>query len=121
MHEITLCQRVLELIEQQASEYGAKRVIAVWIKIGVFFCIETNSLSFYFDLVCRSTIAEGCKLRLEEQEAECQCEQQYVTLLTHRVRRCSQCHSDTLQIVADVGSQIRRIEIDETLAPDGEV
>ncbi len=25
MHEITLCQRALELIEQQASAYGAKR------------------------------------------------------------------------------------------------
>lgn len=36
MHEITLCQRALELIEQQASAYGAKRVTAVWIKIGAF-------------------------------------------------------------------------------------
>ncbi|EAA3326945.1 hydrogenase maturation nickel metallochaperone HypA [Salmonella enterica subsp. enterica serovar Meleagridis] len=116
MHEITLCQRALELIEQQASAYGAKRVTAVWIKIGAFSCVETNALSFCFDLVCRGTIAEGCKLHLEEQEAECWCEhcQQYVTLLTHRVRRCPQCHSDTLRIVADDGLQIRRIEIDET-------
>ncbi|SQJ05017.1 hydrogenase nickel incorporation protein [Salmonella enterica subsp. enterica serovar Poona] len=111
-----LCQRALELIEQQASAYGAKRVTAVWIKIGAFSCVETSALSFCFDLVCRGTIAEGCKLHLEEQEAECWCEhcQQYVTLLTHRVRRCPQCHSDTLRIVADDGLQIRRIEIDET-------
>ncbi|HGU5327024.1 TPA: hydrogenase maturation nickel metallochaperone HypA, partial [Escherichia coli O146] len=26
MHEITLCQRALELIEQQAAKHGAKRV-----------------------------------------------------------------------------------------------
>ncbi|EGZ1544200.1 hydrogenase maturation nickel metallochaperone HypA, partial [Escherichia coli] len=25
MHEITLCQRALELIEQQAAKHGAKR------------------------------------------------------------------------------------------------
>lgn len=37
MHEITLCQRALELIEQQASAYGAKRVTAVWIKIWRIF------------------------------------------------------------------------------------
>ncbi|SQJ38461.1 hydrogenase nickel incorporation protein [Salmonella enterica] len=60
MHEITLCQRALELIEQQASAYGAKRVTAVWIKIGAFSCVETSALSFCFDLVCRDTIAEGC-------------------------------------------------------------
>ena len=86
MHEITLCQRALELIEQQAAKHGAKRVTGVWLK-----------------------------LHLEEQEAECWCEtcQQYVTLLTQRVRRCPQCHGDMLQIVADDGLQIRRIEIDQ--------
>ena len=93
MHEITLCQRALELIEQQAAKHGAKRVTGV----------------------CRGSVAEGCKLHLEEQEAECWCEtcQQYVTLLTQRVRRCPQCHGDMLQIVADDGLQIRRIEIDQ--------
>ena len=33
MHEITLCQRALELIEQQAAKHGAKRVTGVWLKI----------------------------------------------------------------------------------------
>ena len=87
----------------------------VWLKIGAFSCVETSSLAFCFDLVCRGSVAEGCKLHLEEQEAECWCEtcQQYVTLLTQRVRRCPQCHGDMLQIVADDGLQIRRIEIDQ--------
>ena len=113
MHEITLCQRALELIEQQAVAHGAKRITGVWLKIGAFSCVETSALAFCFDLVCRGTLAEGCKLHLEEQEAECWCEscQQYVTLLTQRVRRCPQCNSDTLRIVADDGLQIRRIEI----------
>lgn len=115
MHEITLCQRALELIEQQAAKHGAKRVTGVWLKIGAFSCVETSSLAFCFDLVCRGSVAEGCKLHLEEQEAECWCEtyQQYVTLLTQRVRRCPLCHGDMLQIVADDGLQIRRIEIDQ--------
>ena len=32
MHEITLCQRALELIEQQATQYGAQRVTGVWLQ-----------------------------------------------------------------------------------------
>lgn len=52
MHEITLCQRALELIEQQAAKHGAKRVTGVWLKIGAFSCVETSSLAFCFDLVC---------------------------------------------------------------------
>ena len=61
MHEITLCQRALELIEQQAAKHGAKRVTGVWLKIGAFSCVETSSLAFCFDLVCRGSVAEGCK------------------------------------------------------------
>ncbi|AHJ76858.1 hydrogenase maturation nickel metallochaperone HypA [Kosakonia sacchari] len=115
MHEITLCQRALEIIEQQASANGARRVTGVWLKVGAFSCVETEALTFCFDLVCRGSLAEGCTLHIEQQQAECWCEscQQYVTLLTQRVRRCPQCHSDRLQIVADDGMQIQRLEIEE--------
>ncbi len=111
MHEITLCQRALELIEQQAAKHGAKRVTGVWLKIGAFSCVETSSLAFCFDLVCRGSVAEGCKLHLEEQEAECWCEtcQQYVTLLTSA---SAAVHSVmvTCYRLSDDGLQIRRIE-----------
>ncbi len=115
MHEITLCQRTLELIEQQAAAHGARRVTGVWLKIGAFSCVESSALSFCFDLVCRGTVAEGCTLHLDEQQAECWCGhcQQYVTLLSQRVRRCPLCHSDGLQIVADDGLQIQRLEIEQ--------
>jgi hydrogenase nickel insertion protein HypA len=56
MHEITLCQRALELIEQQATQHGAQRVTGVWLKIGAFSCVETSALSFCFDLVCRGPL-----------------------------------------------------------------
>ncbi|WP_238081176.1 MULTISPECIES: hydrogenase maturation nickel metallochaperone HypA [Pseudescherichia] len=115
MHEITLCQRALELIEQQAAAYDARRVTGVWLKIGAFSCVESSALTFCFELVCRGTVAEGCTLHLDEQQAECWCEncQQYVTLLSQRVRRCPQCQSDMLQIVADDGLQIQRLEIEQ--------
>lgn len=114
MHEITLCQRALELMEQQARQHNARRITGVWLKIGAFSCVETSALTFCFDLVCRGTLAEGCKLHIEEQQAECWCPEceQYVTLLTQRVRRCPQCQSDKLHIVADDGMQIQRLEIE---------
>ncbi|XPE23246.1 hydrogenase/urease nickel incorporation protein HypA [Shigella sonnei] len=89
MHEITLCQRALELIRTAGRKTRRKTRNWGWLKIGAFSCVETSS-RLLFDLVCRGSVAEGCKLHLEEQEAECWCEtcQQYVTLLTQRVRRC---------------------------------
>jgi len=115
MHEITLCQRALEIVEQQALANHATRVSAVWLKIGAFSCVEPASVSFCFELVCRGTIAEGCQLHIEEQLAECWCPtcQKYVQLLSQHVRRCPDCGSDRLRIVADDGFQIQRIEVIE--------
>ncbi|EBW8988680.1 TPA: hydrogenase maturation nickel metallochaperone HypA [Enterobacter cloacae] len=115
MHEITLCQRALELIEQQAAQNHATRVTGVWLKVGAFSCVETSALTFCFKLVCRGTLAEGCELHIEEQQAECWCEQcqQYVTLLSSKVQRCPQCQHTGLRIVADDGMQIQRLEIEK--------
>ncbi|WPM85628.1 hydrogenase maturation nickel metallochaperone HypA [Apirhabdus apintestini] len=90
MHEITLCQQALTLIEEQARLHHARKVTHVWLRVGAFSCVESSALQFCFGLVCRDTIAEDCELHLEEQQAECWCRTccDYVRLLTHRVRRC---------------------------------
>lgn len=115
MHEITLCQRAIELIEQQARQHGASKVTGVWLEVGAFSCVETSALQFCFDLVCRGTLAEGCTLDVHQQEAECWCYdcQQHITLLTQRVRVCPQCNGTNLRIVADDGLQIKRLEIEQ--------
>lgn len=111
MHEITLSQRALEIIEQQAQQAGARRVTGVWLKVGAFSCVEASALTFCFELVCRGTLAEGCELHIAEQQAECWCDrcQQYVHLVSQHVRRCPHCNNDQLQIVADDGLQIQRL------------
>ena len=115
MHEITLCQRAVEIIEQQAQRLGARRVTGVWLEIGAFSCVESEALEFCFDLACRDTVAQGSALHLSQQAAACWCYdcQQDVELLTQRVRRCPHCHGDNLRIVADDGVQIKRLEIEQ--------
>ncbi|ASN86547.1 hydrogenase maturation nickel metallochaperone HypA [Pectobacterium versatile] len=115
MHELTLCQRTIEIIEQHAHQHSAKKVTAVWLEVGAFSCVETSSLDFCFGMVCRGTLAEGCQLHLHQQEAECWCNdcQQHVTLLTMQVQRCPQCQGDNLRIVADDGIQLKRMEIEQ--------
>ncbi|WP_202215039.1 hydrogenase/urease maturation nickel metallochaperone HypA, partial [Klebsiella pneumoniae] len=40
MHEVTLCQNALDIIEQQAKQSGAQRVTAVWLELSAVSCIE---------------------------------------------------------------------------------
>ncbi|VTN11192.1 hydrogenase nickel incorporation protein [Raoultella terrigena] len=114
MHEITLSQRALEIIEQQAQQAGARRVSGVWLKVGAFSCVEASALTFCFELVCRGTLAEGCELHIAEQQAECWCDVlpgQYVQLILSTCGAARSVRADGLQIVADDGLQIQRIEV----------
>lgn len=116
MHEITLCQRAIELIEAQARQHSVTRVTGVWLEVGAFSCVEQSALEFCFELVARETVAEGCELHIHQQEAECWCHDcwQHVQLLSSLVRRCPICAGSNLRVVADDGVQIKRLEVEET-------
>lgn len=113
MHEITLCERTLETIEKHARADGAQRITDVWLEVGAFSCVEPEAMDFCFELVCRETMAEGCKLHLSVQNARCYCRQcqQPVELLSSKVKICPKCGSNDLSIEADDGLEIKRIEV----------
>ncbi|CAI1641454.1 hydrogenase nickel incorporation protein [compost metagenome] len=114
MHEITLCQHAMEIMQQQARQNNAQRITAVWFEIGAFSCVEAESLRFCFDMVCRDTLAEGCELHLAEQKAQCWCHdcQSDVELLIPQVLVCPHCTGRNLRVQADDGLQIKRLEIE---------
>lgn len=114
MHEITLCQNAVEIMEQFGQQHQARRITAVWIEIGAFSCVEPDAVRFCFDLACRETLAEGCELHLSLPAAESWCHrcQQSITLLSPGMLLCPQCGGRDLRVVASDGMKINRIEIE---------
>ncbi|MHA6496590.1 hydrogenase/urease maturation nickel metallochaperone HypA, partial [Escherichia coli] len=43
MHELSLCQSAVEIIQRQAEQHDVKRVTAVWLEIGALSCVEAVS------------------------------------------------------------------------------
>ena len=83
MHEITLCQNAVEIMQQFALRHHARRITSVWLEVGAFSCVEPEALRFCFDLACRQTLAEGCDLHLDTPAAVSWCHdcQRDITLL----------------------------------------
>ncbi len=88
MHEITLSQRALEIIEQQAQQAGARRVTGVAEGRRIFLR-GSQRIDLLFELVCRGTLAEGCELHIAEQQAECWCESLPAVRATHLAARAA--------------------------------
>ena len=46
MHEMSLAEGVLAIIEEQAAKSGFARVKAVWLEIGALSGVETEAMRF---------------------------------------------------------------------------
>lgn len=65
MHEMSLAEGVLQIIEDHRRTHGFARVTAVYLEIGQLAGVETEALRFAFDIVTRGSIAEGARLEID--------------------------------------------------------
>jgi hydrogenase nickel incorporation protein HypA/HybF len=65
MHEVSLIENVLALIEQERTRHAFARVNMIKLKVGALGHTEPDALRFCFDAVTTGTIAEGSRLEIE--------------------------------------------------------
>ena len=63
MHETSLIPDLIAKIEQVARENGAKKVLAVEVRIGAMAAISPDHLREHFVEAAVGTVAEGAELR----------------------------------------------------------
>jgi hydrogenase nickel incorporation protein HypA/HybF len=62
MHEMSLCESILRIIERQAEKEGFSRVLKVRLEIGEHSGASEESLAFCFPFVTKGTVADGAEL-----------------------------------------------------------
>ncbi len=112
MHELSLCQALLDQVERLAQEHGATRVDRILLKVGPLSGVEASLLQHAYPLAAAGTIAEQAELIIEPSQI--------------RVR-CKQCEAETdatpsrLLCGACGGFQTRLISGDELLLANVEL
>lgn len=74
MHELSIAESLVELIEEHAVTHNFKKVTKITLEIGVLAGIEKSALFFCFDTATQNTIAEGAKLEIQEKLAKGTCQ-----------------------------------------------
>ena len=65
MHEMALCESVLQIVASTARRNAALRVKVVRLEIGELSQVEPDALRFAFDVVTRRSIADGARLEID--------------------------------------------------------
>ena len=66
MHEMSLAESIVQLIEETVRSDGCTKVKTVWLEIGQLANVEKEALRFCFDVVTHGTVAEGSHLEMIE-------------------------------------------------------
>jgi hydrogenase nickel incorporation protein HypA/HybF len=113
MHEMSLCESVLQIVEATARRHGATRVKAVRLEIGQLSHVEPDAMRFSFDVVTRQSIAQGATLEIEHVPGAAWCMQcSRPVAIVRRGDGCPACGSYQLQVTGGEELRVKDIEID---------
>jgi len=112
MHEMALCESILQVIEDQAAAQNFSAVKSVHLEIGPLAGVERDALEFGFDVVMRGTLADGATLRISEPPATAWCLPCAETVaIKERFDACPHCGSRQLQVTGGEELRIKDMEV----------
>jgi hydrogenase nickel incorporation protein HypA/HybF len=113
MHEMSLTESLVQLIESERAKRGFARVHAVRLAIGALGHVEPDAMLFCFDAVARGTIAEGARLDIRMVPGEAWCLDCGKTVrVSERGARCPECGQGRLQVTGGDDLRLTELEVD---------
>ena len=110
---MSLCEGVLQILEESAATQNFSRVKTVWLEVGRFSGVEPDAMHFSFDVVVKGTLADGAKLEMIDvlPQVWCSiCDQQVE--IAQRYECCPLCGGFQLQISGGDEMRIRELEVE---------
>lgn len=113
MHELSLCESILQILEQQATAQGYSKVKTVWLEIGALSGVEVEALRFSYDVVTQGSLADHSRLKIINipGQAWCMMCAGNVTI-AQRYDTCPQCGSHQLQVNDGEQMRIKELEVE---------
>ncbi|WP_457625248.1 hydrogenase/urease nickel incorporation protein HypA [Persephonella sp.] len=113
MHEFSVVQSLIGLIEKNAKQNNAKSVSKVVVKIGKMSGIEPHLLKIAFDTFKEKTICENAQLEMIIQDVIAKCEDcgKEFTVKDYRFI-CPECEGFNLRITDGEDMYLMSLEMD---------
>lgn len=112
MHEMSLCEGIRSIIEDQARAHGFARVTLLRLEIGKFATVEKPALEFAFEVVMRGSPAEGARLEMIDLPGQALCYDCAETVeIEDRLALCPLCGSGKLMPQGGDEMRIKDMEV----------
>jgi hydrogenase nickel incorporation protein HypA/HybF len=113
MHEMSICEGILQVLETSSAEKNFTRVKKVFVEVGPLSGVEIEALRFSFDVVMKGSLADASTLEIIETEAKAWCLNcNELVTISQRYDDCPQCGSAQIQVTSGDELAIKELEVD---------
>jgi len=113
MHELSIVANLFEILDEQAKEKEAKKIITVKLKVGKLSGVVPEFLETAFDVYKKETIAESAKLKIEEVPLRVKCRRCSAEIVKDDfIFVCSSCGSRELETLSGAELLLEKIEME---------
>jgi hydrogenase nickel incorporation protein HypA/HybF len=111
MHEVSLIESVVAMIEVERRKHEFSRVRLIRLRVGALGHAEPEALRFCFDAVTRGTVADGARLDIDIVPGEGWCSGCFRTVpLEERFAACPLCGN--APVLMTTGDELRVAELE---------
>jgi hydrogenase nickel incorporation protein HypA/HybF len=112
MHELSLIQSLLDIVEDYAGKQRFERVNTLKLSFGKLSCLDPQALKFAFDVQSAGTKAEGAELIFEIHPARLTClDCHQETASEDYPALCPLCQSEDVQLTGGT-EELKLLEMD---------
>lgn len=113
MHEMSLAEGVLQLVEDTARRENARRVKTVVLEIGRLSSVEQSALRFCLEVVMDGSLAQGAALEIIDVPGAGWCMMCAETVpVEEQYGACPKCGSHQVQPTGGTEMRVKEIEIE---------
>lgn len=110
MHEVAICQSIIETIEEELNEQELTRVREIHLKVGKLSCVDPGVLQHVFGYMIIESPFQNAQLKIQLLDiiAECEmCGEKFEVVQSKFI--CPNCNRPTSKILQGQELQINKI------------
>jgi hydrogenase nickel incorporation protein HypA/HybF len=113
MHETSIIQSLIELVQQQLADQGPVRVTSLRVRVGPLAGVVPEALRFAFDATVPGTALEGARLDVEAAPLTAWCRVCLTerTLHSPQLLRCPVCGRPTPDLLSGKELELAWLEV----------
>lgn len=112
MHELSLCESIRSILEDESAKQSFRAVKRVTLEIGALSGVEPDAMRFGFDVAMAGSVAEGAKLEIVETPGQAWCLScSKPVSVKARYDSCPECGSHQLQVTGGTEMKILELEV----------